>query len=171
MMRALARLLPLLCFTAFLAACSNDMQELDQYIADVKARKSVAIEPIPQIKQFDAFVYLPGDRRDPFTQVEPHNERLAAEGLRPDMRRPREPLEEFPMDSLRMLGMVTAQDHRYALIKAPDGVVHRVAMGDHLGQNYGEVVRITESEVGLKEIVPDGFGGWVERPAKLALPD
>ncbi len=87
------------------------------------------------------------------------------------MRRPREPLEEFPMDSLRMLGMVTAQDHRYALIKAPDGVVHRVAMGDHLGQNYGEVVRITESEVGLKEIVPDGFGGWVERPAKLALPD
>ena len=75
------------------------------------------------------------------------------------------------MDALRMLGMVTAQDHRYALIKAPDGVVHRVALGDHLGQNYGEVVRITESEVGLKEIVPDGFGGWVERPAKLALPD
>ena len=85
------------------------------------------------------------------------------------MRRNREPLEEFPVDSLRMLGMVTAQEHRYALIKAPDGVVHRVGMGEHMGQNYGEVVRINESEVGLKEIVPDGFGGWVERPAKLAL--
>jgi type IV pilus assembly protein PilP len=153
-----------------LSACSADMDELEQYVAEVKARKSVAIEPIPQIKQFDAFVYLPGDRRDPFVQIEPRNERTES-GLRPDMHRAREPLEEFPIDGLRMLGMVTAQDHRYALIKAPDGVVHRVALGDHLGQNYGEVVRITESEVGLKEIVPDGFGGWVERPAKLALPD
>jgi type IV pilus assembly protein PilP len=171
MMRALARLLPLVLFTTLLAGCGNDMGELEQYIAEVKARKSVAIEPIPQIKQFDAFVYLPNDRRDPFVEVEPRNERLASDTLRPDMRRPREPLEDFPVDALRMLGMVTAQDHRYALIKAPDGVVHRVALGDHLGQNYGEVVRITESEVGLKEIVPDGFGGWVERPAKLALPD
>jgi type IV pilus assembly protein PilP len=153
-----------------LSGCSGDMDELEQYVAEVKARKSVTIEPIPQIKQFDAFVYLPGDRRDPFVQIEPRNERTES-GLRPDMHRAREPLEEFPIDGLRMLGMVTAQDHRYALIKAPDGVVHRVALGDHLGQNYGEVVRITESEVGLKEIVPDGFGGWVERPAKLALPD
>jgi type IV pilus assembly protein PilP len=171
MMRALARLLPLLLVTGLLAGCGNDMGELEQYIAEVKARRSAAIEPIPQIKQFDAFVYLPGDRRDPFIEVEPRNDQFANNSLRPDMRRPREPLEEFPVDSLRMLGMVTAQDHRYALIKAPDNVVHRVAMGDHLGQNYGEVVRITESEVGLKEIVPDGFGGWVERPAKLALPD
>jgi len=154
-----------------LQACSNDMDELQTYIADVKSRKSAAIEPIPQIKQFDAFVYLPSDRRDPFVQIEPRNENVTTSGLRPDQRRSREPLEEFTLDSLRMLGMVTAQDHRYALIKAPDGVVHRVSLGDHLGQNYGEVVRITESEVGLKEIVPDGFGGWVERPAKLALPD
>ena len=169
-MKARHHLLLAAAAVVFLAGCSNDMDELESYIADVKARKSVAIEPIPQIKQFDAFVYVAGDRRDPFVQLEPRNEQ-AQSGLRPDMRRAREPLEEFPVDSLHMLGMVTAQDHRYALIKAPDGVVHRVALGDHLGQNYGEVVRITESEVGLKEIVPDGFGGWVERPAKLALPD
>ena len=158
--------------SALLAGCSDDMAELQQYVADVKARKSINIEPIPQIKQFDAFVYLPTDRRDPFIPVEARNAPVQVSSkLRPNVRRNREPLEEFPVDSLRMLGMVTAQDHRYALIKAPDGVVHRVGMGDHLGQNYGEVVRITESEVGLKEIVPDGFGGWVERPAKLALAD
>ena len=153
-----------------LAGCSNDMAELQQYVADVKARKSINIEPIPQVKQFDAFVYLPTDRRDPFVPVEARNEPLQSTSkLRPNSRRNREPLEEFPVDSLRMLGMVTSQDRRYALIKAPDGVVHRVGLGEHLGQNYGEVVRVTESEVGLKEIVPDGFGGWVERPAKLAL--
>jgi type IV pilus assembly protein PilP len=161
----------LLVVFSLLSGCGSDMGELEAYIAEVKSRKSVAIEPIPQIKQFDAFVYLPNDRRDPFVKLEPRNDRVAESGLRPDMRRAREPLEEFPVDALRMLGMVTAQQHRYALIKAPDGVVHRVALGDHLGQNYGEVIRITESEVGLKEIVPDGFGGWVERPAKLALPD
>ncbi len=165
-----SRAMGLVASALLLIGCSGDMGELEEYVAEVKARKSVAIEPIPQIKQFEAFVYLPADRRDPFVQLEPRNDRVDS-GLRPDMRRNREPLEEFPVDSLRMLGMVTAQDHRYALIKAPDGVVHRVALGDHLGQNFGEVVRITESEVGLKEIVPDGFGGWVERPAKLALPD
>lgn len=153
---------------ALLAGCSNDMDELQQYIASVKARKSQAIEPIPQIKQFEAFTYIPNNRRDPFAPIEPSNEPQAG-GLKPNLGRPREPLEEFPLDSLRMLGMITAQNRRYALIKAPDGVVHRVGLGEHLGQNYGEVVRITESEVGVKEIVPDGFGGWVERPAKLAL--
>jgi type IV pilus assembly protein PilP len=170
-MRSAFRSLALLAACVVLSGCGDDMDELQEYISEVKSRKSVSIEPIPQIKQFDAFVYLPSDRRDPFVQLEPRNEHANASGLRPDTGRSREPLEEFPVDSLRMLGMVTAQDHRYALIKAPDGVVHRVALGDHLGQNYGEVVRITESEVGLKEIVPDGFGGWVERPAKLALPD
>jgi type IV pilus assembly protein PilP len=166
------KLLPWLVVAAslLLAGCGNDMGELQQYIADVKARKSVNIEPIPQVKQFDAFVYLPTDRRDPFIPVEARNEPMQSTSkLRPNSHRNREPLEEFPVDSLRMLGMVTSQDRRYALIKAPDGVVHRVGIGEHLGQNYGEVVRITESEVGLKEIVPDGFGGWVERPAKLAL--
>lgn len=156
--------------TLLLTGCGNDMGELQQYVADIKARKTSNIEPIPQIKQFDAFTYLPTDRRDPFIPVEARNQaQQSASALRPNMRRNREPLEEFPVDSLRMLGMVTSQDRHYALIKAPDGVVHRVGVGEHLGQNYGEVVRVTESEVGLKEIVADGFGGWVERPAKLAL--
>jgi type IV pilus assembly protein PilP len=158
---------------ALLCGCGGGMADLEEYAAEVKSRKSVNIEPIPQIKQFDAFVYLPVDRRDPFVPVESRNEQpsLGSSKLRPNINRNREPLEEFPVDSLRMLGMVTAQERRYALIKAPDGVVHRVGIGDHLGQNYGQVVRVDESEVTLQEIVPDGFGGWVERPAKLALAD
>jgi type IV pilus assembly protein PilP len=156
---------------ALLAGCGNDgMDELQAYVAEVKTRPPAHIEPIPQIRQFDAYVYLPIDRRDPFMPVEVRNlQQPANSGLHPNTNRNREPLEEFPVDSLRMLGMVTFQEKRYALLKAPDGIVHRVGLGDHVGQNYGQVVQITESEIALKEIVQDGFGGWVERPAKLAL--
>jgi type IV pilus assembly protein PilP len=87
----------------------------------------------------------------------------------PDRNRNREPLEEFPVDSLRMVGTIDFNGHTYALVKAPDSVIHRVTIGDHMGQNYGKIVTITPSEVDLSEVIPDGFGGWTERPASLAL--
>lgn len=151
-----------------LAGCGSGMSDLEQYVAEVKARKSEAIEPIPQMKQYDQFAYVPGNRRDPYAPIEP---RTDTAGLRPDMNRNLEPLEEYPLDSLRMHGVISIGNRSYALIKAPDNVVHRVGYGDHLGQNYGTVIRISESEVTINEIVPDGFGGWVERPASLALPE
>lgn len=151
-----------------LGGCGSGMSDLEQYVAEVKARKSAAIEPIPQVKQYDIFAYVPGERRDPYEPVEP---RTDTAGLHPDMNRNLEPLEEYPLDSLRMQGIISIGSRSFALIKAPDNVVHRVGYGDHMGQNYGTVIRIAESEVTVNEILPDGFGGWLERPASLALPE
>lgn len=152
--------------TLVLAGCSNDMSDLDAYVAEVKARKSTKIEPIPQIKQYEAFVYVPGDRRDPFVEVKKPDP-AAATGPKPDLNRNREPLEEFPLDALRMMGTISTPDGTYALIGAPDGIVHRVTLKNYMGQNYGQIVAITGAEVRLQELVPDGFGNWTQRDAFL----
>lgn len=157
----------LLVAVTLLGACSSDMDELQQYIAQVKARKSTKIDPIPQIKQYEAFAYVAGDRREPFTPSVPESARNG-EGVRPDMSRNREPLEEFPLDALKMVGLIDYNKVVYALVKAPDGVIHRVSVGNYIGQNFGKITRISESEISLDEIVPDGFGGFKEQPASLA---
>ena len=152
---------------ALLSACSSDMDELQQYIAGVKARKSTKIDPIPQIKQYEAFTYVPGDRREPFTPSLPESARNG-QGVHPDMSRNREPLEEFPLDALKLVGLIDYNKVAYAMIRAPDGVIHRVSVGNYMGQNFGKITHISESEVLLDEIVPDGFGGFKEQPASLA---
>lgn len=151
-----------------LSGCQRDMSDLQQYIAQVKAKKSTHIPPIPQMKPYQAFAYVAEDRRDPFLPSAP-NRNGSSTALRPDMNRNKEPLEEFPLDSLSMSGIIDYKSKLYAMVKAPDGVVHRVSVGDHLGQNYGTITKITPTEIDMTEIIPDGFGGWVERPASLAL--
>ena len=152
-----------------LVACSSGMEDLEQRVGEVKSRKSQQIEPIPQIKQFESFAYEPAGRRDPFQQVQPDPDSSVASGPRPDLDRSREPLEDFPLDALRMQGIIETNRAVFALVKAPDGVIHRVSVGNHMGQNYGEIKAIAEAEIKLAEIIPDGFGGWVSRPATLAL--
>lgn len=159
---------------ALLVGCSQDMSDLENYALEVKGRTSKNIEPIPQPKPYEPFTYEAKDRRDPFLpMLQSREAQLAASGgaggLRPDTERPKEPLEEFPLDSLRMVGTITMQQRAFALIKAPDSVVHRVSVGDHLGQNYGKITGISETEVVLMEIIPDGLGGYIQRPASVAL--
>lgn len=154
--------------------CAQDMSDLEEYTLEVKSRTSKNIEPIPQPKPYEPFGYEPGDRRDPFLPILQSREAaLAASGgagtIRPDLNRPKEPLEEFPLDALRMVGTITMQQRAFALIRAPDAVVHRVSVGDHLGQNFGKITGISETEVVLMEIIPDGLGGYLQRPASVAL--
>lgn len=172
MIKAPCRLLVAAALLAALAGCGSGMSDLEDFVAQEKAKKSTKIEPIPQIKQYEAFVYAPGTRRDPFvpeTQERQASALASASGVLPDIHRNKEPLEEFPLDSLRMMGTIDAGGKAFALIKAPDNVIHRVTTGDHLGQNYGAITHIDDTEVKLTEIVPDGFGGWMQRPASLAL--
>lgn len=158
--------------TAALAACSHDMDDLQHYADEVKARKTTQIEPIPQMKQYEAVPYVADERRDPFVAALPERSggagAAASSAIRPDLARNKEPLEEYPLDALRLVGIVTFNSRIYAMVKAPDGVIHRVTNGDHLGQNYGKITKVTEAEVSLSEIIPDGFGGFIERPAALA---
>lgn len=152
-----------------LAGCGRGMDDLEQWVAEVKGRKSRQIEPIPQMKPYEAFTYSDRGRRDPFVAVQPERGPAVASGPRPDFNRNREPLEGYPLDALRMQGVIKTTRSIFALIKAPDGVIHRVSVGHHMGQNYGQIKAIDEAQVQLSELVPDGFGGWVQRPAVLAL--
>ena len=154
-----------------LSACGSGMDDLEQWVAEVKARKSTEIAPIPQIKAFEPFAYDPAAHRDPFLPVAPKRSGGdgGGAGPQPDFRRAREALEEYPLDALRMQGTIRTPRAVYALVKAPDGVIHRVGAGTHMGQNFGEIRSITDKDITLTELVPDGFGGWQQRPATLAL--
>lgn len=169
-MTRLASHLALTAAAALLAGCGSGMNDLENYVGEVKARKTRAIEPIPQIRPYEAFLYNPEERRDPFVRTEPARDANApSSAIKPDITRNREALEEFPLDGLRMLGIIDKGRTRYALVKAPDNVVHRVTLGNHMGQNYGKIVKVTDTQIDLVEIIPDGFGAFMERPANLAL--
>jgi type IV pilus assembly protein PilP len=154
-----------------LAACGQDMRDLENYVDEVMARPGPSIEPIPEIAPYESFDYTAADRRSPF---EPDHrlrdeEPVAGDGLSPDFERRREFLEGFPLDGLRFQGTLEMAGARYAIVRDPDGIVHRVRAGNHMGQNHGEILRVTGSEIVLREIVPDGLGGWNERETSLSL--
>ena len=158
----------------FLGACAEmDMSDLERFISDVKSRKPVQIEPLPEIKTFESFYYQAQELRDPFTAaVAEIAEQLAPSvggGLQPDSTRRREPLENFSLQELRMVAMMTLEDRTWAAVVGPDGTVHRLQVGNYIGRNHGQVLRITETSVEMTEIVPDGKGGWQERDNVLAM--
>lgn len=168
--KALAPWLGLVVASALLVACGSAQSDLESYVAEVKNRKTRQIEPIPQIKPYEPFAYVDENRRDPFVPSQPvRDPNDPSASIRPDPNRNPEPLEEFPLDGLRMVGTIVKGGVTYALVKAPDKVVHRVAAGNHLGQNYGKITKVTDTSIDIVEIVPDGFGGFTERPANLAL--
>jgi len=114
-----------------------------------------------------------GTRRSPFQPDAPQrrlsNDPNAVEG--PDRNRPREFLEQFPLDTLRMVGTLADRRASFGLVQTNDGLVHRITVGNHMGQNYGRVVSISDSEIQLVEIISDGLGGYLERPAAIGLTD
>ena len=158
-----------------LSACGGSgVEDLRDYVARVKSRQPVKIEPLPEFAPYETFLYQASDQRDPFTPPSHSrggNRRAVASnnGLAPDLDRPREPLESEPLDSLRMVGTLEKDGNTWALIRMSDSTIHRVRPGNYVGQNYGKIVRITESQVEVTEIVPDGLGGWVQLQASLAL--
>lgn len=158
--------------TVLVAGCSEQKQDLQGFVADVRARQSPPTEPIPQISTYQPYTYVPGDRRSPFAaMVEPAPVAMDASGsaIRPAVNRPRDPLEAFQLDSLKMVGTIAAAGTRYALILAPDGVVYQSTIGDYAGKDYGEITTITDSGVKLTELVPNGTGGYMKHPASIPL--
>ena len=158
-------------FIALLPACSSQKHsDLDAYIEDVKQKTKGRIDPLPEVKTYESEVYGAAELRDPFTPYEDEpSEELAEPGLTPDQNRSREALEAFPLDSLAFVGHLERAGSLWGLVQAPDDSIHRVSVGNHLGKNYGEILNISESNIVLKEIIPNGSGGWIEREASLAL--
>ena len=163
-------LLSIAVLSLLLSACSKDNSDLYQFIEQTKNTSVGSVQPIPQFQPYDSFTYSAGELRDPFVaNAELEQEQNVVGGPSPDKRRPRQPLEAFPLDTLAMVGILEQQDNQWALIKDPRNVVHRVQVGNYMGKNEGRVVEITESDIRLVEIVPDGIGGYVEREAAIAI--
>lgn len=162
--------LTLVLATGALSACGRDMSDLEAYIAEVNARPGGRIEPLPVIRPYEPFAYDAYNLRSPFQPDKPLAKPGAAGGgLRPDSSRPREFLEQFPLDTMEMVGTLTLSGEYYGLLQTADNLVHRVQVGNYVGQNDGRIVAIDDAEIRVVEIVPDGIGGYIERPATLGL--
>lgn len=156
---------------AMVAACSGGNADLQAYLDEVKARPGGRIDPLPQVQPAPSFAYEPAQRRSPFMPDRQQTRVSAGPNatIGPDPNRAREFLEGFSLDTLRMVGTLVQNDLRYGLVRTSDGLIHRVRVGNHLGQNYGRIVSISESQIQLVEIIPDGLGGFIERQAAIAL--
>ena len=152
------------------AGCSGGQSDLQKWIAETKKKPGGRVPALPEVKPYESFVYAASNLRYPFTPQGP-NAAGASAGLRPSARRNREFLEGFPLDTLRMVGTFKVGPHFYGLVQSKDGLVHKVQPGNYLGQNDGKVTDISGSKISVLEIIPDGLGGYVERPASLTLND
>jgi len=155
-----------------LAACGSDMDDLDQYINEIKAKPGGRIDPLPEITPYEVFTYVADAQgmRSPFVPDTPQASG-ATGGTRPDPDRSREYLEGFPLDTLGMVGTLYIGEAMYGLVQTADGLIHRVIPGNFMGQNDGRITDISESEIALVEIISDGIGGYIERDAAVSLTD
>ena len=144
------------------------MDELKQQVTQIKANAGEKIEPLPPLQPYESFKYDDMNERSPFTPSSSAKSNLAS-SLRPNSSRPREFLEQFSLDTLQMVGTLQIEGKNYGLIQAKDGLVHRVQTGNHIGQADGRIAAITNTRISIVELVPDGLGGYIERPAALTL--
>jgi len=151
---------------ALVAGCSSRDADLERFIAQTKQEQPGGVEPLPEIRPHESFTYAAQHLRSPFVPGGSGENSLS---VRPNSNRNREHLEQFTLDSLKMKGTLNIGGRAYALVQSRDGMVHRVQGGNYLGQNEGRIVAVEPSRITLTEIVSDGLGGYMERPATLSL--
>jgi len=156
-----------------LMGCQQEKEDLAVYVATVKSQKKPDIEPIPVMKPYDNFSYSAAELRNPFikTIVEQPKAELAPivdNGIHPEKHRRKEALEFYSLSELRLVGTLEKKGI-WALIRSSDGVVHRVQIGNYIGQNHGKILTITDMKLTLIEIVSEPRGGYVERKSSLTI--
>ena len=162
------RLLVLLAMLV-VGGCSSEIDDLKQFVRDSEKGVPRRVEPLPAVKPFEPFAYEGFDLPDPFKP-----RKLTAPkdggggGIAPDLNRRKEPLEAFPLEQLKMVGTLSQGKDTYALVRA-DKTLYRVKKGNYMGQNFGLITDVTDSEIKLKEIVQDSAGDWAERQSVLPL--
>ncbi|MBA3695551.1 MAG: pilus assembly protein PilP [Methylotenera sp.] len=153
-----------------LTACGgNEGDDLDKFMRDAANDMRIKIKPLPEVKPYLALQYnADGTLSDPFKARKASNNKSSA--LQPNLNRPKEPMEAYPLESVKYVGLISRNKLTFALLKTPDSGVQQVKIGNYVGQNFGKVTQITDSEVTLKEIVQDDLSGdWVERLTTLTL--
>jgi len=152
-----------------LAGCGGESHsDLRAWMGEQGKGARGKLDPLPQVKPYDPFAYNAFDLPDPFKprKIEPTK---GTSKLAPDLARRKEPLEAYPLESLLMVGTLEKNKTVFALVRTPDKDVYQVRAGNYLGQNFGVVTGIGDSEVKLKELVQDGAGDWTERSSTLML--
>jgi type IV pilus assembly protein PilP len=156
-----------------MVGCSGEQDELQQWMEQQKREVKPSVQPLTQPKKFNPQPYASMNAVEPFStqkltvalkqEARQPNSLLAAE-----INRRKEPLEGYPVDSMSMVGSVVKQGRQFALLRV-DNLLHNVKVGDYLGQNYGKIVKISETNVSLREIVQDAAGEWIERMSSIQL--
>jgi len=166
------KLLPVALAMVLVGCESDDFSDLKEYVSQIKAKPAGAIEPMPVIKSYESFSYVADSLRNPFQALEepkPFETLAAIEGPGPDLNREKEELEAYPLDTLRMVGTLSRGGDLWGLVRASDGIVHRVQSGHFLGQNFGKIEAVSDHKIDLSEWVNTSTGRWRERDASLAL--
>ncbi|WP_137886262.1 type 4a pilus biogenesis lipoprotein PilP [Pseudomonas sp. 2FE] len=158
---------------ASLTGCgsSGDFNDLQTYMDEVRARPKGSIEPLPKFQPYEAFTYSAAALRPPFqppVKIDLVSRPKGSQEVKPDETRVKQFLEGFNIEVFEMVGTLSNDSGMFALVNGAGGV-HRVKVGDYLGRNNGRILAINEAKVDVIEIVPDGEGGWLERPRSLSL--
>lgn len=158
---------------ALLAGCGAEHEELQQWMEQQRREVKPNVPPLQPPKKFDPEPYAMGQAIEPFSNQKltvalKQEARQPNSLLSSELNRRKEPLEAYPLDSMRMVGSVTKEGRPFALLRV-DNLLYQVKVGDYLGQNYGRITKIAETEIDLREIVQDAAGEWIERPAALQL--
>lgn len=156
-----------------LGACSGENEELQQWMEQQRREVKPNVQPLSPPKKFDPEAYAAGTGVDPFSTQKlsvalKQEARQPSSLLASELNRRKEPLEAYPLDSMSMVGSVDRDKRRHALLRV-DNLLYQVKVGDYLGQNYGKITRIGETEIALREIVQDAAGEWIERTTTLQL--
>ena len=158
-----------------LAGCSdeNGIRDLSAFVEKVRAKPNGSIDPLPQFVSYETFSYKAARLREPFSPpvdvVIKKKKGPIDYSISPDLNRPKEYLESFNLATLKMVGSIERDASVWALINDGQGGIYTVTSGNYLGLNHGKVTETAEGYVDLLEIVPDGLGGWLERPQRLAV--
>ena len=163
------RPLIVLILSALLLGCgSEEFNDLRDFVANSGVGLRGKIEPPPEVKPYEYFAYAnDADLPNPF---EPREEEMKVGGAnQPQLDRPKEALEEYPLDSLKMVGYLFQKGIGYAVIRATDGKLHRVKPGNYMGMNFGLIQQVNETEIFVKEMVQDSTGVWSERVSSLQM--
>lgn len=153
-----------------LAGCGGEQHgDLRAWVKEQDNLPRGRIPPLPEVKPYEAIEYAAYDLTDPFKprKIEPPKTAQKG-GIQPDPNRRREPLEAFPLESLKMVG-VLKQKETFALIRTPENTLYQVKAGNYLGQNFGRIVAVSDSTIKLKEILQDSNGNWEEKEQSLLL--
>ncbi len=162
----LTMMLPLAA-TLLLLGCSDQQDDLRNWMAEASKDLKPNLKPLPPIQQAVEVTYEGASKTDPFRAAKLEPDKKSAMFM-PDANRRKEPLEAFPLESLKMVGVLIKRGQSHAIVAA-DKTLHQVRIGNYLGQNYGQITAISESEITLKELVEDAGGEWTERISTLQL--